>query len=150
MAAVVVDCSVTAAWMLEDEANAACDALLERVRADAAVVPPIWLYEIANVLTVGERMGRIPPRGGSARMAELLSLPIEVDGAIDTMIAMAIIALAAAHRLSAYDAAYLELALRTGLPLATLDRDLAATARKAGVVVLPEAQASSPPPPQNA
>jgi predicted nucleic acid-binding protein len=118
-------------WCFEDEATPALDALLDQVVAESASVPALWRLEVANVLLVGERRGRLN-QAQAARFAALLEqLPIiaETDGA-----AMAeLLALGRAHELSAYDAEYLSLAARRGLPLATLDAQLRAACESAGV-----------------
>ncbi len=133
----VVDASVALAWCFADEATTATDALAVRARREGAVVPAHWLLETLNALLVAERRGRIG-RGDVAAHAETLEyLDAEVDGETGHRAARATLALARDGKFSVYDAAYLELALRRGLPLATLDGDLAKAARKAGVPVLP-------------
>lgn len=131
---VVIDVSLTMAWGFEDEATAAADDVLDRVASEGALVPPLWAYEVANVLAVAERRGRVSI-AQSGRFTTLLSqLPIVVAEPLDPG---ALATAARTHGLSAYDAAYLALALREGVPLATLDDRLAGVARKAGVEVLP-------------
>lgn len=130
----VLDASVSAAWLLNDESSAYADRLLKRLAAGAeAVVPAIWRYEMANVLSVGVRRARVSA-ADSAQLSQWLSaLPISIDpGSVDAVMA-GVSGVAALYDLSVYDAAYLELALRKGLPLASLDQRLVAAAKTAGV-----------------
>ncbi|MBX9947028.1 MAG: type II toxin-antitoxin system VapC family toxin [Reyranella sp.] len=133
----VVDASVALAWCFADEATTATDALAVQARRDGAVVPAHWLLETLNALVVAERRGRIERSDVDAHARTLEDLGVEVDGETGPRAARATLALARREKLSVYAAAYLELALRRGLPLATLDGDLARAARKAGVPVLP-------------
>ena len=137
MSGLVLDCSVAIAWCFADEASAELDALLDGVRANGVLVPAIWHLEVANVLLTAERRGRISERGATRSLHLLSSLPIHTDHADPERMRRDIVPLARAHRLMAYDATYLELAIRTGVPLATTDRILAAAARTAGVSVVP-------------
>ncbi len=131
MSAFVLDCSVGMAWCFEDEADRYVDGVLDRLVGEPAVVPPLWPLEIANVLVVAERRRRLR-KSDSARFLELIgALPIEVDSA--TPDPSHLLAVAREHRLSAYDAAYLALAMREGVPLATRDRALGKAARRCGV-----------------
>jgi predicted nucleic acid-binding protein len=127
----VLDCSVTMAWCFEDEADRYSEAALAALAGSAAVVPGLWPLEVANVLLVAERRGRLTPEDGRQFLVLLAGLPITVDVAIPDP--REILTLARVHRLSAYDAAYLELAVRDRLPLATRDRTLRAAARAARV-----------------
>jgi predicted nucleic acid-binding protein len=106
---------------------------LERVGVEDAVVPAVWWFEVRNLLIANERRGRIDPAGTGMFLAHLARLPIAVDRAPDSGMVMT---LARQHGLTVYDAAYLEVALRLVLPLATLDRALAAAAPAAGVELL--------------
>ncbi len=133
MSGVVLDCSVVAAWCFEDEADAATDALLDCVAADGAVVPPLWACELANLLAGAERRGRIDAGRGSTILDLLAALPIAVDPRPAAELPRLLVDLARATGLTAYDAAYLEVALRTGMPLATRDAALARAAAAAGV-----------------
>ena len=133
---IVVDASLALAWCLTGEATPRTEGLLDRVVASDAVVPPFWSYEIANGLLVAERRGR-QTEAETARFIELLEgLPIEPDLDAAGLAFSAVIGLARAHRLTTYDAAYLELSARRGLPIATNDDDLVAAALAAGVEVL--------------
>jgi len=132
MKALVCDCSVSAAWCLEDETSAAADEVLALAAGAEILVPPIWAAEMANVFWAAERRGRISAVDADAALAALGRLPIRVDtGTPDS--AHRLLLVARARNLSAYDASYLELALRQGVPLATLDRRLSEAAHAAGV-----------------
>ncbi len=109
------------------------DAALERLTSVAAVVPALWWFEVRNLLVANERRGRIDPVGTANFLGDLAKLPITADRDPDSS---NLLTLAREHGLTVYDAAYLELALRLALPLATLDRALAATATAAGVALL--------------
>lgn len=138
MSVFVLDTSLTMAWCFEDEATPDTDAVLDRLGTDAAVVPAIWPLEVANVLLVAERRGRLS-EAQSSRFAGLLAqLPIDIDDHPADIAAHA--ALGRRHELSSYDASYLALAQRIGATLATLDRPLAGAAARAGVDLLIPAQ----------
>jgi predicted nucleic acid-binding protein len=129
----VLDASTTLAWCFEDETTAPAAGVLERLREQEARVPPLWLLELANGLVVAERRQRIT-RAESTRFLGLVGeLPIRIDQASTLDLASSVIDLARDYELSAYDAAYLELALRLGEPLATLDQRLRSAAERAGV-----------------
>ena len=132
----VLDGSVTLAWFFEDEISAYAEAVENSLEHAKAVVPSLWPLEVANTLIMGERRGRTT-EGKAAQFVSLLTeLPITVDEQSITAHAFGpIMALARAHRLSAYDAAYLELALRWELPLATLDKKMQSAAVAAGVKI---------------
>lgn len=127
----VLDASVAMAWCFEDETTPATEAALDRLVDDLAVVPAVWELEIANVLLVGERRGRLTESQVTRFVALLSTLPINLD-AVSAPITTTL-AVGRRHGLSSYDAAYLVLAEREGLPLATQDRALRAAARTAGV-----------------
>jgi len=132
--AFVVDVSMTMAWCFEDEASPRSEAVLDRLHGETAIVPSIWPLEVANVLVVGQRRGRLTA-AQSARFVEVLDrLPIEIE--MRALSIGDIVHSGIANGLSAYDAAYLSAAARLGLPLATLDRRLTEAARAAGVSVL--------------
>lgn len=132
----VLDCSVTMAWCFEDEADAYADAVLERLTSGTGLVPSLWPLEVANVLLVAERKRRLT-EADSMRFLELLAqLPIAVTEMPGMTRAVAVLDLGRAHALPAYDAAYLDLAMREAVPLATRDAALRAAARKKGVSLL--------------
>ena len=129
----VLDGSVTMVWGFEDEADDYAEAILERMPDLQAHVPSLWPLEVANALLVGERRRRITPAETARFLAILGAFPITVD---DQTVAHAwtdTMHLARAHNLSSYDAAYLELAIRLGLPLAALDGKLKTAAGAMGV-----------------
>jgi|PersoiStandDraft_1058852.scaffolds.fasta_scaffold10369_2 predicted nucleic acid-binding protein len=107
--------------------------ILNAMKADAAVVPGLWGLEVANVLARAESAGLVSEARSETFIGMLQKLDLSVDPATPAHALGATLQLARRHKLSAYDAAYLELALRTGLPLATLDEKLLKAARKAGV-----------------
>jgi predicted nucleic acid-binding protein len=122
----VVDASVTACWLLPDEAHPVATAARERLLRDPAIVPRIWWFEIRNLLIVNERRGRLDAAKSNRALRILRQLPIEFDQRINEE---RLLDLARTHRLSIYDAAYLELASREKVPLATLDGALDCAAR---------------------
>ena len=126
----VVDNSVVMAWCFKDEATPYADAVLDSLSEAVAVVPSIWPLEVVNVLLVAERQKRLR-EADSVRFITLLSqLPIIVERAWPEKMMKELLALGRADQLSSYDAAYLELAMRQGLPVATLDKKLAKAARR--------------------
>jgi predicted nucleic acid-binding protein len=135
-AAFVVDCSVAMAWLFPDEATPRTAALLNRLAIDSALVPAWWFIEITNVLAMAERKRRITPAQSDAFIADLSKLGIERDIEAPDRAFTHLLPLCRAHRLTSYDAIYLELAIRRSLPLATLDGDLRSAAKKLGVQLL--------------
>lgn len=131
--AFVVDASVTMAWCFADEATAYTRAVLHRLRTADALAPAIWPLEVTNVLLVGERRQRISASDATAFLQRLQPLPIGVDDAGVSAAWGLTVALARQHGLSAYDAAYLELAMRQAIPLATCDSRLQQAAQAAGI-----------------
>jgi predicted nucleic acid-binding protein len=131
----VLDTSVAVSWFFEDEAGEYTNAVLESLTEWEAVVPSLWPLEVANVLLVAERRRRCS-EAEAVRFIELLeSLPIATDDDTARCALHGAYQLAREYALTAYDAAYLELAMRLGAPLATLDRQLAEAAAKAGVTI---------------
>ena len=131
--AFVLDASVTACWAFQDEDHPDASLAFLRIRTEEAVVPSLWWFEVRNILIVNERRRRIAESDTAAFLLSLSRLRIRVDRVPDEG---AVLRLARAHRLSVYDAAYLELAQREGLPLATLDADLRRAAAGEGVALL--------------
>lgn len=129
----IVDCSVSAAWVLGEQGLHAAR-MLKAVADRGAVVPPLWRIEMVNVLRSSIRRGRIDEAHAHRALGLLQELPIEVDGSLPG--ASELLALACRHGLTAYDACYLELAMRRGLALATLDTSLARAAEEAGCAVM--------------
>ena len=134
--AFVLDCSVTMAWVFPDEANESTDALRESLLKDSAVVPVLWPIEVGNVLLVATRRERISVNDWPRIRDDLEALPIDIDPESCDRVLDTVLPLANEYALSVYDAMYLELALRRGLPLATLDQKLIAAGKAAGVEVL--------------
>jgi predicted nucleic acid-binding protein len=132
----VLDASVALSWCFKNEATAGADRVLERLVTEAASVPAIWHLEIANVLALSERRGRITPANSSEFIALLETLDVVIDEAMPSRALGRVLDLARAERLTAYDAAYLELAMRLGIPLASKDADLCDAAERLGVNVL--------------
>ena len=137
MSEMVVDASVTLAWCFPDEASAYADRVLVALKGQTLVVPAVWGLEVANALVVGERRKRLKQPEILRFVALLAGLAVLQDGAEFTGALNNVLPLARQYSLSAYDAAYLELAIRYGAPLATLDGDLQKAARRAGVRVFP-------------
>ena len=126
----VLDASVTASWCFEDEEASVADAAMDRLPEDHAVVPALWWFEIRNILVVNERRGRIESADSDVFLNDLARLPIRIESDSNERL---VVALARTHRLTAYDAAYLDLAVRLTAPIATLDRALADAARAEGL-----------------
>jgi predicted nucleic acid-binding protein len=108
-------------------------AVLKSVETSQAIAPSLWSFEVASVLIAAERRGRIGVAAQAEFLERLRLLPITIEHRPATWLAQRILSLARSYHLSAYDAAYLELAIREGLPLATLDEDLRRAASGAGV-----------------
>jgi predicted nucleic acid-binding protein len=131
----VLDSSLALSWALPAESDVGMN-VLEDILAGGALVPVLWPLEVANVLLMAERRRRISLAERSQALAWFAVLPIEIDHETPQRAWADISALAERHRLTVYDAAYLELAARHGLPLATLDQELSVAGRAAGLVVL--------------
>ena len=127
----VIDASISAAWFLPDEATPATEAALQATATQDVWVPTIWLLEVGNLLLSAQRRKRITAEKRRELAAAAAALRIRVDR--EPVSIPALDDLAARHALSAYDAAYLELAIRRGLPLATQDGALVGAMVKAGV-----------------
>ncbi len=132
----VLDCSVALAWILPDEGRRQVMALLERLGTESAVVPEVWPLEVANALLIAQRRGRITEKDVARALEDLAALPIQVDQETNRQALRATLTLATKYRLSSYDAAYLELAQRIRVPLATLDTKLRSACKSAGIEVL--------------
>jgi len=136
VAAFVLDCSMTMAWVFPDEATASTAALRDSLLRESAVAPALWPMEVANVLLVATRRGRVAEEEWGQIRTDLAALPIEIDSVSYDRVLGSALPLANEHEISVYDAIYLELALRLGLPLATLDKKLGTAGKAAGVRVL--------------
>lgn len=132
----VLDASVALAWAFEDERSQTAVAALDELERSEAITSTIWSLEVVNGLLTAERRGRISGPDANRFGALLLELPIVVDPSERRRPFDAVRQLARSHRLTAYDASYLEVALRLGLPLATLDERLARAAADAEVALL--------------
>jgi predicted nucleic acid-binding protein len=140
MTVFVLDASLALSWCIPDEYTPETNKILRRLQDDdSAVIPALWIWEIGNVLMLAERRKRLDPAQRQEQIAMLQSLDLEIDELSTRQAWSATARLAETYKLTLYDAAYLELALRRGLPLASLDRNLRAAAELAGVGYLPEA-----------
>jgi len=132
----VLDASIALSWCFADEANPLSNALLEKLETEIAYVPELWPLELGNILVSAARKKRIT----YAKIAEFLALlentNIQIDKETSGRAFHEILALAHAEKLTTYDAAYLELAMRLGLPLASKDNQLCDTAARLGLKVL--------------
>jgi predicted nucleic acid-binding protein len=131
----VLDCSVTMAWCFDDEATPYTDGVRDALADLRAVVPSIWPLEVVNATIVGERRKRLDEARSSRFINLLEALPIAIDDETSNRAFSDIRHLARTYQLSSYDAAYLELAVRRGLPMACLDGKLKAAATAAGVLL---------------
>jgi predicted nucleic acid-binding protein len=129
----VLDNSIAIAWCFADEKDAYADGIAAGFPGLEAWVPSLWPLEVANALLMGERRGRSTQADTATWTAFLTSLPISVDDETNARAWNDTLNLARSQNLSAYDAAYLELAMRKGLPLATLDQKLKVAATAVGV-----------------
>jgi predicted nucleic acid-binding protein len=134
--ALVLDASVALSWCFDDEATAATREVLVRLDKDSAIAPSLLPLEIANVLALAERRKRISP-GRIAEFVELIdTLAIEIEQPTSARVLHDVLNLARGEALTAYDASYLELAMRLGLPLASKDVALRRAALRLGVPLL--------------
>ncbi|MBW4698061.1 MAG: type II toxin-antitoxin system VapC family toxin [Aphanocapsa lilacina HA4352-LM1] len=132
----VLDSSVTLAWLFSDEVTPATQNVFDAVLAGRAWVPSLWHLEVANALQMGVRRGRISAQFRDASLIDLALLAIAVDPETDTFAWSATLRLAERYQLTLYDAAYLELAQRLNVPLATLDQELRVAGSALGLVLL--------------
>jgi predicted nucleic acid-binding protein len=131
----VVDNSVVMSWCFQDEMSEYADSVLDCLADAQALVPGIWPLEVTNVLLMAQRKKRLG-RAGSTRFLELLrSLPILVEQELPARVFAEILSLADDTGLSTYDASYLDLAMREGLPLASLDKSLRKASRNCRVSI---------------
>lgn len=129
----VVGNSVVMAWCFRDESSRYADDVLESLDGGEAVVPAVWPLEVGNVLAMAERRGRLQPEEIPRILAMLAALPITVEQESSERILTEILVLARERQLTTYDASYLDLALRLGLPIATADAALVKAAQKCHV-----------------
>lgn len=137
MTAVVVDASTALAWCFPDETSDYADRVLLALEGKTILVPAIWSLEVANALLAGERRKRLglPEMRRFTALLESLSVLQDVQS-VDAQVTR-ILPVARSYGLSAYDAAYLELSIRRGAPLASLDNNLRKAAKKAAVEIFP-------------
>jgi len=132
----VVDNSVVMSWCFKDETNQYADAILDRLSDATAFVPSIWPLEVVNVLLVAERKKHLS-EADSVRFITLLSqLPIIVEHERPERMMKDLLALAGSNNLSSYDASYLDLSMRKGIPIATLDARLITASKKTNIPIL--------------
>ncbi len=129
----VLDCSITMTWCFEDEATTYTEQVLDSLSHGFATVPALWSYEVANVLLVAERKKKISPADSSHFLDLLSKLPITILEENHLQFKETLMNLGRTYRLSAYDAAYLNLAMNQGLAIATLDDELRNASKNAGV-----------------
>jgi predicted nucleic acid-binding protein len=128
----VVDASVALAWVLDDETDTYADSILSSLSGSSILVPSHWALEVTNALLMAERRRRTTPADTSRAVALLGALPIEIDHRTGEVAPVSTLSIARSYALTVYDAAYLELCVREGLPLATIDTRLASAIVSAG------------------
>ena len=133
MSRFVLDCSITMGWCFADETDPRIVAVLRSLEVQEAIVPSHWPLEVANVLACAERGQRIITSRIPWFIGFISKLPIVLDDQTSKKAFGEVLTLARTHRLTAYDAAYLELAMRTGCPLASLDASLNGVAAGLGI-----------------
>lgn len=132
----VLDNSVTIAWVFPDETTDAIESVFFQIERQGAWVPTLWAFEVANVLQMAVRSQRYTALFRAQALAALEVLPIETEAPRTDRVWRETVQLAERHSLTIYDAAYLELAMRRNIPLATLDTDLRTAAAREGVLLL--------------
>jgi predicted nucleic acid-binding protein len=128
----IIDASVVIAWAFKEQ-HATAERALARIQTEEAIVPALWWYELRNVLVLGERQKRLAERETARFLRDISRLTITIDSSPNEA---QVLTLSRRHRLTVYDAAYLELAGREALPLATLDEELATAARAEQVALI--------------
>jgi predicted nucleic acid-binding protein len=129
----VVDCSITMAWHFEDEKNSYADKVLGILGISEALAPAVWTLEVSNVLLVGEKRGRTTSAKSRRFVALIRSLPIRVVDHSPARVFDEVLDLARDQNLTSYDAAYLDLARRLEMPIASIDRRITGAAKRLGV-----------------
>ncbi len=135
MSKIIVDCSIALAWSVENQSSPLTIDCERVVSAEGGLVPFIFPMEIGNALLVLERRGKLRVDQVDRALVELDLIELEIDNLLVENAHTALMPLARRHQLTLYDAAYLELSLRTDLPLATRDEALAKAAKKAGAIL---------------
>jgi predicted nucleic acid-binding protein len=128
----VLDASIVHDWAF-DERDPTANTVRQRLRTDSATAPSLWWFEVRNGLVIAERRGRVTEQEIAGFLREISHLAVVLDRSPDEAV---VLGRARRHRLTVYDAAYLELAMREGLPLATLDRALTDAARAEAVPLI--------------
>ncbi len=136
MTVLVLDASVTVSWCFPDRRTDFTTGVLREIANGLAIVPGLWALEVGNALAVSERKGYLKAAQLEAFLRELQDLPTQVEQQSSDQAFGRTLELAREYKLSTYDACYLELSERMGLPLATLDTDLRKAAKKAGVALV--------------
>jgi predicted nucleic acid-binding protein len=131
----VLDCSIVMAWYFADERSAYADAVARQLSDRVAFVPMNWPLEVANTLIVGERRKRATQAQAATLLKNLASMPITIDDETNLHAWSTTLSLSREQNLTAHDSAYLELAMRRGLPLATLDEKLKTAAQAVGATL---------------
>jgi len=132
----VLDCSITMSWLFEDESSSYADAVRDLLIESECLAPAIWLLEVINALLVAQRRRRLSKSDALKFLEFLFTLPIRVVEIDGRQTAFSIHQVAHDHQLSAYDAAYLEIARQESVPLATMDGPLAKAAQRASIPLL--------------
>lgn len=132
----VLDTSFTLALVLEEEEQDRVAEAMRSLNGQNVLVPPLWFYEVSNALLTNQKRGRLQERDKVRAVGFLRSLPISVDSDCNSRALEEILVIARAHSLTVYDATYLDLAMRSGLPLATLDNALIRVSQTMGVELL--------------
>jgi predicted nucleic acid-binding protein len=135
-ASLIIDCSLAMTWCFDDEATEESSRIQDRLSLETALVPAHWFLEVTNVLAMAEKRRRITAAKSDEFVQLLRVLDIEVDGDVPARAFDYLLPLCRTYKLTSYDAAYLDLAVRRQLPLASFDDDLRAAAEKLGVDVL--------------
>ncbi len=129
----VLDNSVVMSWFFKDESNRYAQDVFDGLLTDEAIVPTVWPLEFGNALLIAERKKRLTEPDTVRFLSLIKTFPIVVDHDTHDQTLNEVVLLARTHRLTTYDASYLDLAMRLELPIATLDADLAKAAKKCEV-----------------
>ncbi len=134
---IIADISVVLSWLFEEEQTKDALEVLRRIEKDEMLVPPLWWSELENGILMGERRGRKSPVETAAFLKLVRSLTIHTDDAPPHRVSDDILQIGRDHQLTAYDATYVELAVRQGVPLATFDVAIRKRAPILGIKLLP-------------
>lgn len=132
----VIDNSVVMSWCFQDETSKYTDAVLGHLEEATAYVPAIWPLEVGNVLLVAERRKRLSQADSSRFISLLFDLPIIVEQELPERMLSEILSLAREYKLSSYDASYLDIAMRKGLPIASTDKHILAAAKRSNIPIV--------------